>query len=314
MEQKKLKLLAVLAWSWMAAYSAPTVLKAQIERGPEYYSQVVQTLIDTEAGVKSKGASNLTPAQVQNHLMLDPGNFKVFSVPLRPQHSLKQGELRITVGANELADLSSTVWRRLKGDQSNQASVWSRIVNLGGEKQLEVAMRRHILDLIFEVRSVFSSGNIDRQTLSRTFALLVANADGRGLFQKEAPQTPPSAETEPEPRPAVAAAASEFIGTWIGPMENSRGELQEKSVLIFNPGLNGTLQGVWHAGWKFSGVKPNGRKAAWKLSNVLKKCRDYDNIFELKPDGKGAVLTYTVTDRCRTPNEYTGKATLEKQP
>jgi hypothetical protein len=260
--------------------------------------RIVQTLSDTQAGIKSNGLRYRWLKNAASYRSDNFGVSRTYAVGADPGHHPQQAIYRITEGADDLRLLVQP-WQKMRSEgRDGDPEAWSRQVMVGTGRFHEILARRRIDAINFELLFTFPEADRDQGVIFDRFRLLLDNAARNGLISR------PNVKVE---RPIEL----QFFGTWEGPMSNSRGERSASSLLILRPGAGDKVGGAWHAGWKFEDGRLKQRTLTWHHLNI-EDCRDYTNNLEIAPGGETAVLNYTVDDRCRTPKRYTGTANLKK--
>lgn len=94
-------------------------------------------------------------------------------------------------------------------------------------------------------------------------------------------------------------------GKWEGSYVNSKNESGSSTITITEAG-NGTITGD-EGGWKIENARRMNNTITWEYRNQNNGCRDYLVTMQLSSDGKVLSGSYTVTDRCARPGQYTGE-------
>lgn len=264
---------------------------AHAEFSLSFLRRVVQSLLDTADGKSSAKDAFLPRPVIDKHLFREGMGWQMFAKSVSNVDGDEEVVLRITVGRKNIPDpkilwwLPTPIGVRLKGFQG-----WRREVSEGG-RTYERLMGQYkrgqtLLEVIVRADRVGSP----RETLVKYFNLLYSNAKKNGVF-------------------ADPNEGEDVIGTWTGPMRNSKGG-SATTTLVITSSIAGSLRGAFHDGWTIENGQRKGNLLTWKHSGIG-KCRDYQVSMTLTKEDK-AELKYSVNDRCGKPKKYTGSARLAR--
>lgn len=135
------------------------------------------------------------------------------------------------------------------------------------------------------------------------------------IGQKSVPTTDPKAAEQKRLKRESQKNRVKYvsaIGTWTGPMKNSKGG-SAQTELIITKETKGIIEGTWHAGWPLENGTREDDIITWRHTGIGKGCRDYNIFMKLEGDGAVASLSYEVINKCDSVKNYNGTAKLSKK-
>ena len=174
-------------------------------------------------------------------------------------------------------------------------------VKLPTGKYIEVLARKRFKRLSLEMLLLFETLEAAEGEIISKVDLFVKNATFHKLF-----------ETDENRKKESSVVMPGRVGTWKGPMTNTRGGKLTQSQLIVQEAKRKWFKGSWHDDWQIKGARVVGNVVSWEHEGMANKCRDYKVRLEFLNDGLSAVLFYQVHDSCREPRNYSGVMQLKK--
>lgn len=254
---------------------------------------IAETLLDSAANRQADGSSTIQNSEIQDFIVWDDPSGQRYVKTFESKGGV-HGEFRITLGMKGVADPRPPLWKLVKHDTSKNVMVWSRPLMEGGTLYVQSLARFKNDEMVLDVfLTAPRSTNAVEQALQQ-LTVLRRKSEQNNLFRPEVMENP------------------SFAGLWKGPMTNTKGDSATNSMLKLVEARDGSISGVWHAGWKVTNVEREGNTLKWEHSNVG-GCRDYKNTLVLSPSLREAELRYKAYDRCKFPHIYEGQANLSRQ-